>query len=163
MVMIEIPDFILEARNEYCQRYTRVIDPNGEFWWGLDAYLWQSTDYQIIKVHRYSERFQRELAAYRRLHERRVERLKGFRFPQLLHYDEGLQILELSFVSPPYILDFVEVGLGKKPGNFDLERIETQQSKQFGNDWPDVKRLLEALMQIGIYYDDVHNRNIRLR
>lgn len=80
-----------------------------------------------------------------------------------MNYDEELHILELSIVSPPYILDFVEVSLGKEPGNFDLERIETQQSKQFGNDWPDVKRLLEALMQVGIYYDDVHNRNIRLR
>ena len=64
-----------------------------------------------------------------------------------------MRILELSFVSPPYILDFVEVGIGKMPGNFDLDRIEAQQSKQFGKDWPDVRRLLEALMQIGIYYD----------
>lgn len=60
-------------------------------------------------------------------------------------------------------LDFVEVGLGKMPGNFDLDRIEAQQSKQFGKDWPDVRRLLEALMQIGIYYDDVHDKNIRVR
>ena len=54
-------------------------------------------------------------------------------------------------MSPPYILDFVEVGIGKMPGNFDLDRIEAQQSKHFGKDWPDVRQLLEALMQIGIY------------
>ena len=161
--MIEIPVFILEARDEYCRRNSCAIDPNGEFWWGLDAYLWQSTNYQIIKVHRYKDRFHRELGTYQRLQDRGIERLKGFRIPQLLHYDEELQILELSFVSPPFILDFVEVGLGKRPSNFDLDRIEAQQSKQFGKDWPDVKRLLEALMQIGIYYDDVHNKNIRLR
>lgn len=161
--MIEIPDFILEARDEYCRRNSCEIDPNGEFWWGLDAYLWQTTHYQIIKVHRYKERFRRELEAYQRLQERGIERLKGFRFPQLVRCNEELRILELSFVSPPYILDFVEVGLGKRPSNFDLDRIETQQAKQFGKDWPDLKRLLEALMQIGIYYDDVHNKNIRLR
>ncbi len=161
--MIVIPDSILKARDEYCRRYSSQIDENGEFWWGLDAFLWQSTGDSILKVHRYEERFRQELAVYNRLTERGVERLKGFRFPQLLHYDEELQILELSFVSPPYILDFVEVGIGKMPGNFDLDRIEAQQSKQFGKDWPDVRRLLEALMQIGIYYDDVHNKNIRLR
>ena len=117
----------------------------------------------ILKVHRYKERFQKELATYRRLAERNITRLKGFQLPQMVDYDEELNILELSIVSPPYILDFVEIGLGKMPGNFDLDRIEAQQSKQFGNDWQDVRRLLEALMQIGIYYDDVHNKNIRLR
>ena len=55
---------------------------------------------------------------------------RGFEFPQIVDYDEELHILELSIVSPPYILDFVEVGLGKRPPNFDLDRIETQQSKR---------------------------------
>ena len=128
--MTEIPAFILEARDEFCQRNSCEIDPMGEFWWGLDAYLWQLDNYQIMKVHRYEERFRRELEAYQRLLERGMVRLKGFRFPQLIHYDEELRILELSFVSPPYILDFVEVGLGKRPPNFDLDCIEAQQSKR---------------------------------
>lgn len=160
--MVDIPFEIIERRSAYCSRHNVVIqfdEPD----WGLDAFLWRTTVETVVKVHRYHERFQKELATYRRLAERKIVRLKGFEFPQLVNYDEELHILELSIVSPPYILDFVEVSLGKEPGNFDLERIETQQSKQFGNDWPDVKRLLEALMQVGIYYDDVHNRNIRLR
>ncbi len=88
---------------------------------------------------------------------------KGFEFPERVDCDKELHILELSIVSPPCILDFVDVGLEKRAPNFDLDRIEAQQSKQFGSDWPDMKRLLEALMQIGIYCDDVHNKNIRLR
>ena len=162
LAMVDIPFEIMERRSAYCSRHYVVIqfdEPD----WGLDAFLWRTTVETVVKVHRYHERFQKELATYRRLAERKIVRLKGFEFPQLVNYDEELHILELSIVSPPYILDFAEVGLGKKPGNFDLERIEAQQSKQFGNDWPDVKRLLEALMQVGIYYDDVHNRNIRLR
>lgn len=160
--MFEVPFELLERRDAYCSSHAVVIQfeqPD----WGLDAYLWRTNVETIVKVHRYEERFQTELAAYNRLAERRVVRLKGFEFPQLVDYDQELHILELSIVSPPYILDFVEVGLGKRPSNFDLDRIEAQQSKQFGKDWPDVKRLLEALMQIGIYYDDVHNKNIRLR
>lgn len=162
VAMFEIPFKILDRRNTYCSRHNVVIqfdEPD----WGLDAYLWRTNTETIVKVHWYHDRFQKELATYQRLVERKIARLKGFEFPQLVDYDEELHILELSIVSPPYILDFVEVGIGKRPPNFDLDRIETQQSKQFGKDWPDVKRLLEALMQIGIYYDDVHNKNIRLR
>ena len=117
----------------------------------------------MLKVHRHEYTFPPELAAYNRLAERRVTRIQGFRFPQLLDYDPELAVLELTFVSPPYILDFVCTGVGSRPADFDLERIEREARRQFGNDWPEVRRLLEALMQIGIYYDDVHNRNIRVR
>lgn len=160
--MFEVPFELLERRNGYCSSHSVVIQID-EPDWGLDAYLWRTNVETVVKVHRYHDRFEKELAAYHRLAERKITRLKGFEFPQLVDYDEQMRILELSIVSPPYILDFVEVGLGKKPSNFDLDRIEAQQSKQFGKDWPDVRRLLEALMQIGIYYDDVHNKNIRLR
>jgi hypothetical protein len=62
-------------------------------------------------VHRYQERFQKELAAYQRLGERKLVRLKGFEFPQHIDCDEQLHILALSIVSPPYVLGFVEVQL----------------------------------------------------
>lgn len=57
----------------------------------------------------------------------------------------------------------LKVHLSNRPESYDLDRIETAYRGQFGRDWPEVRRLLEALMQIGIYYDDVHNKNIRLR
>lgn len=116
----------------------------------------------MLKVHRSTHTFVPELAAYERLAKHRVTRLQGFDVPQLLDYDSALHILELSFVSPPYILDFVCTGIGTSPAEFDLERIEADASRQFGTDWPEVRRLLEALMQIGLFYGDVHNRNIRL-
>ena len=162
LAMLDVPVELLKRRDAFCDAHDVVIQIEAPDW-GLDAYLWRTDSETILKVHRYRERFQKELATYRRLAERSITRLKGFQFPQMVDYDEELNILELSIVSPPYILDFVEVGLGKMPGNFDLDRIEAQQSKQFGKDWPDVRRLLEALMQIGIYYDDVHNKNIRFR
>jgi len=104
----------------------------------------------MLKVHRHRHTFAPELAAYQRLGDRNVTRLQGFEFPQLLDHDSELHILELSFVSPPYILDFVEVHLRNRPESYDLDRIETESRGQFGRDWPEVRRLLEALMQIGI-------------
>ena len=32
-----------------------------------------------------------------------------------------------------------------------------------GGGWPEVRRQLEALIQIGIYYSDLHDKNFRLR
>ncbi len=130
---------------------------------GLEAVVWPTLEGSMLKVHRQCHTFEPELAAYQRLLERQTSRLRGFEIPQLLDYDSELHILELSFVSPPYILDFVCTGIGSCPETFDLERIESESRRQFGKDWTDVRRLLEALMQIGIYYDDVHNKNIRLR
>ncbi|MEZ6034375.1 MAG: hypothetical protein R3C17_14870 [Planctomycetaceae bacterium] len=130
--MADIPFETMERRSAYCSCHGVVIqfdEPD----WGLDAFLWRTTVETVVKIHRYHERCQKELATYQRLAERKIVRLKGFAFPQLVKYDEELHILELSIVSPPYILDFVEVGLGQKPGNVDIERIETQQPKQFGN------------------------------
>jgi hypothetical protein len=112
LAMFEIPFEILGRRNASCSSNNVVIqfdEPD----WGLDAYLWRTTTETVVKAHRYQERFQKELAAYQRLAERKLVRLKGFEFPQLVDDDEQLHILELSIVSPPYIyiLDFVEVEL----------------------------------------------------
>ena len=42
----------------------------------------------MLEVHRYKERFQKELATYRRLAERNITRLKRFQFPQMVDYDD---------------------------------------------------------------------------
>ena len=160
--MIEIPNEILDRRNDYCERrQIRVIDEDGA--WGLDAFVWRSAVGTILKVHRYEDRFRREMAAYDRLTERGLKRLQGFRIPELTQYDEELLVLELSFVRPPYILDFTEVGLDQRPPDFQLDDPDWEAEKRrvFGRRWADVRRLLEGLMQYGIYYCDVHNQNIR--
>lgn len=69
----------------------------------------------------------------------------------------------LSFVFPPYILDFGAASVSPRPSDFDLDRVEAEFSRQHGADWPDIRRLLEALMQLGIYYSDAHDQNIRPR
>jgi len=55
--------------------------------------------------------------------------------------------------------------LGKPPEGFDAESEEwnAEQGRKFGRDWPDVKRLLDALRLHGIHYPDVHTQNIRVR
>ncbi|MEX0716932.1 MAG: hypothetical protein WD066_10105 [Planctomycetaceae bacterium] len=40
-----------------------------------------------------------------------IYRLRGFAIPVLLDYDEKFGVLELSYVSPPFLLDFAEATL----------------------------------------------------
>ncbi len=65
-------------------------------------------------VHSYQARCQKALAAYQRLAERKLVRLRDFEFPQLVDCDEQWHILELSIVGSPQFSDFVEVGREKK-------------------------------------------------
>ncbi len=160
--MTGLSEELVERRDEFCRTRGRTIAP-GPPGSGLEAVVWPTIEGSILKVHRHEYTFPPELAAYQHLAERCGSRLHGFQIPLLLDYAPELAILELSFVTPPYILDFVCTSVGSRPDSFDLDRIERESQTKFGADWPEVRRLLEALMQIGIYYNDVHSQNIRLR
>lgn len=126
--------------------------------------MWQTTQDSILKVFRQEKPFLRELAVYQRLQERKIERLRGFHVPVLLHYDENQRVLELSYVRPPFVLDFAEATLDRPSLDFETEAPEWIAEKQrlYGDRWPDVALLLDALRQIGVHYSDVHEGNIRV-
>lgn len=117
----------------------------------------------MLKVFRHQSDFQKELAVYQRLKSHQIDQLQGFFIPLLLHYDEKLFALELSYVRPPFILDFAGATLGHPPPGFDPEDPTwiTEKKRLFGSHWPEVVRLLDALRHIGIHYADVHEQNIR--
>lgn len=158
----EIPDDLLRRRELYCIRYEKTVasEKPGV---GLEAIVWPTTEDNVLKVHRRPLTFTRELQVYQRLDTTNTRRLKGFAIPQLLYYDAELLVVELSFVFPPYILDFGAASVSPRPADFDLDRVEAEFARQHGADWPDIRRLLEALMQLGIYYSDAHDQYIRPR
>lgn len=160
--MTEIPAEIVERRDAYCEQHSLAVEDL--LGWGLDGFVWHTTQDSILKVFRHDEDSRQELLVYRRLQSRGVERLHGFHVPQLLNYDANLLVLELSFVRPPYILDFAAATLDDPPLGFDPESPEwtADGQRKFGRHWPEVVRLLDALKQIGIHYRDVHQENIRV-
>lgn len=166
--MISLPAELLERRDEYCRRHALGIQDlpgaGQPFGWGLDAFVWQTTLDSILKVFRHEAEFHQERAVYERLRSRGHEPLRGFQIPHLLDYDEDLWILELSFVRPPYILDFAAATLDDAPPGFDPHAPEwiAEKRRQFGRSWPEVARLLDALRHLGIHYCDVHPENIRI-
>ena len=59
-----------------------------------------------IKVHQYPEPFQREVAVYQRLASIQVHEILGLNVPQMLNHDLVLQIIEMTVVERPFVLDF---------------------------------------------------------
>ena len=160
--MDEIPDDVLERRDAYCQqRAIEIVDLRG---YGVDGYVWQTTNDNIVKVARSRNPFLAERAVYLRLSSHLLYRLQGFSIPCLIDSDESQFVLELSYVSPPYILDFAAATLDQPPQNFDPNDPAWVREKSglFGARWSDVQRLLDALRQYGVHYTDVTVNNIRV-
>jgi hypothetical protein len=80
------------------------------------------------------------------------------------YYDQDLLVLELSYVRPPFVLDFAAATLDDPPTEVDIDSADWIAAKRsvYGERWPDVSRLFDALRHLGIYYTDVHSENIRV-
>lgn len=148
--------------NDYCKSRGRSLQQFEPTWWGWEAFLWVTTEDSVIKVHRNRLEFENELNSYRRLSGKNVDRLQGFQVPQLLDFDEPGWVLELTYVRPPYVLDFGRAQLGGPPSGFDPESEDwiSEKRRLYGDRWPEVARLLDALRHLGIHYTDVHKGNI---
>ena len=82
--------------------------------------------------------------------------------PKLLDFDDNLLVVEMTIVSPPFLLDFGKVHLDRRP-EFSAETIaEWRESMKelFEDRWPEVRLLLAALERYGIYYLDAKPGNI---
>ena len=117
----------------------------------------------MIKVCRHANLFERELAVYQRLSLLGLHQLQGFRIPSLLDQDAEQWFLELSLISPPFILDFAAASLGKQPAEMESTEWIGEKQRLFGPDWSEVQRRLDGLRLYGIHFPDMHLGNIRHR
>lgn len=104
-----------------------------------------------------------ELRSYQRLKEHNVSQIDGFSVPQLVNSNDQLLIIEMSIVSPPYLIDFGKVSIDAPPDFSDevLADEEEQAAELFGENWPRVQSLMAHLQHFyGIYYLDPKPRNI---
>jgi hypothetical protein len=118
-----------------------------------------------IKVHYELEHYLREFEVYVRLDEHGVDQVCGFWVPQLLRADEDLRILQMTIVERPFVLDFAGAYVDFKP-HFSEEiwaEWEAQKREQYGEKWPVVCKVLEALEEMDIYMIDVSPTNIAFR
>lgn len=115
-----------------------------------------------IKAHRAAEFYLRERDAYERLKVASVSNILGFNVPQLIRCDDELNVVEMSIVSRPFVLDFAGAFLDALP-EFPEEAWDhwlNEKMEQFGDRWLKVVAIREVLEELDIYMVDVSPSNI---
>jgi len=115
-----------------------------------------------IKAHRFSEPYLREKAVYQRLERIPLITVLGFNVPQLLAAHDDLQVLEMTIVRRPFVLDFAGAYLDVRP-EFPVDvwaEWEAEKREQFEGCWPQVEKVLAAFEEMGIHLLDVSPGNI---
>lgn len=126
--------------------------------------MWRSDRRSAVKAVFLPQVYAVESECYRRLADAGVRDLGGLAVPGLIGFDDELQVVEMSIVQPPFLLDFGKVYLDRQPPYWEdpTIRAETLQlwRERFGDRWPDVAAVLEMLKTHGIHYVDPRPGNI---
>jgi len=115
-----------------------------------------------VKAHRSVEPYLRERGVYERLRSARVSEIIGFNVPQLIRFDDGLCVIEMSIVGRPFVLDFAGAYLDILP-EFSEEtwaEWEAEKREQFERRWPKVQEVLGVLKELGVRRVDVSPSNV---
>lgn len=150
-----------ERAKEYLQRKNCDAVLGKQLGAGQEGSVWESTRGSALKVFERENNFKRELRCYEILHDFEISSIEGFNIPQLLGADDDLWVIEMTIVSPPYILDFGKAHLMRP--DFSIEAIEDYEAEaqdSFGAYWPVVQLALYELRTMGIWYIDANLRNI---
>jgi len=130
---------------------------------GNHGAVWESDQQTAIKALERRDSDVRERDAYLRLQERSIVDLQGFAVPILVDFDYTKQIVEMTVVFPPSILDFAKAYVDRPP-DFSAEVLRDWREETadlFDTDWDSVQNLLDALQSLGIFYFDAKPGNIR--
>lgn len=135
-----------------------------ELGFGVHGIVWSTDQKSVVKVHGSHRRYyERERDIYLRLREHGVRKVLEFHVPVLWAFDDGLMILEMAIVQPPFVLDYAGAYLDERPDFPDeiWSEWRAEKQEQFGKNWPKAQAVVAALEQYGIYMSDVSPNNIR--
>jgi hypothetical protein len=130
---------------------------------GNDGVVWESNQQTAIKALERRDSYFRERDAYLRLQELAIVDIQGFAVPWLIGFDDIRQVVEMTVVFPPCILDFAKSYVDCPPDFSDevLRDWREETAELFGVDWAMVEGLLNELRGLGIFYFDAKPGNIR--
>jgi len=86
----------------------------------------------------------------------------GFNVPRLIEFNDDLRVLAMTIVDRPFILDFAGAFLDAPP-EFPPDvwaDWETEKREIFETRRPEVRRVLDAFEEFGIFLLDVSPENI---
>jgi hypothetical protein len=130
--------------------------------WGGEGLVYATDVRTAIKSYRHAPLYENERNVYFRLRERGVAKVLQFAVPRLIANDDELLALEMSIVSPPFILDFAGAYLDRE-SPFDSEQLqewEAERAEIFGKRWPQVRRAYYTFQSFGILLNDLKPGNV---
>ncbi len=131
---------------------------------GYDGIVFGTPAPSAVKALRHEELYRKEVAVYRRLEENSVRKVDGFRIPRLVRADDELWTFEMSWVTPPFVLDFAGAYLDREPPWMSDEEVYgdwlAEKREQFGDRWPIVAGVVASFRRWGVYLADVKPGNI---
>lgn len=149
--------------NQYAARRSLILGQVIGF--GQDGIVYATHSKTAVNAMKFREQYDRELAVYLRLQEKAVGKLCGFSVPALVGHHDELMVIEMEFVTPPFIVDFASAGVDFNPlSKYDADQRAEHQADladRFEENWPIVNKLLGELRSIGIFLSDVNVNNIR--
>ena len=98
-----------------------------------------------------------------RLQDLEIDEVNGHAVPILIGYDDDLLAIEMTTVSPPFVLDFGGAYLDRPPDYSDevWQDWREMKSDAFEDNWPAVEEILGEFQSYGICIADVNASNIR--
>ena len=129
---------------------------------GTDGTVWLSGELTAIKAFRLVEQFEVEKECYLRLAAQNVTEVRGFVVPRMVDCNSKLQVIEMSVVQAPYILNFGKCYLDAPP-RFTPEvwqDLEDQIREMYDDRYDEVMAAVRSLQRFGIYYYDVKPKNV---
>lgn len=159
----------LERARQFAARYS--VRLGEELGAGTQGVVFRAIDnvegeWAAVKTHFSEPSFRAESEVHRCLDELRVSEVAGFAVPRLVRLDESLLAIEMSIVSPPYVLDFGGAEIGDDPPEFPEDTLalwEQERREQFGDCWPVVRHVIAEFQKLGIHLLDVSPGNIAFR
>ena len=159
--MSQLPYTIEDRIELYAEQRSLAIESRLGF--GQDGIVYGSSNKTALKCLRTGELYRREKAVYCLLQTKGVKTVRGFHVPELIDYEDTLWVIEMTIVTPPYILDFASAYLEPCMNKFSQEQLEEwreQKLDEFESNWPQVRLLMAAFEGLGVYLSDIHPRNV---
>ncbi|MBL8827833.1 MAG: hypothetical protein JNM18_12720 [Planctomycetaceae bacterium] len=157
---------LLANVKQYCQARAMAWQESSVLGWGQDGTVWQTPVPTAVKAFYRQSNYDVEKSCYQRLAEKGLRTLDGLYLAQLIDFDDELLVIELSIVSPPYLLDFGKAYLDCRAPYDEVQRTEYHDMIRdlFGDDYARVLRITRMLWHLcQIDYVDAKPANICLR
>ena len=129
------------------------------FGYGQEGYILQTNKATAVKAFYYEAHYRHELEIYEYLERWEIRTAAGFHIPELVAHHDQLKVIEITVVSPPFVVDFVGARIDE-PFEREDEWLESTM-ELFESEWDRVKIAIMVLEDHGIYLSDIHPGNIR--